>query len=91
AQADVAAQSAALRTAQIDLARTTIRAPISGRIGRSVATTGALATAAQTTPLTTIQRLDPIYVDVPQSSADLLRLRQQIASGDLARGGGAAR
>ena len=91
AQADVAAQQAALRSAQIDLARTTIRAPISGRIGRSVATTGALASAAQTTALTTIQRLDPIYVDVQQSSADLLRLRQQIAAGDLARGGQAAR
>ncbi|WBH16987.1 efflux RND transporter periplasmic adaptor subunit [Sphingomonas radiodurans] len=91
AQADVAAQQAALRSAQIDLARTTITAPISGRIGRAVATTGALVTAGQTTPLTTIQRLDPIYVDVPQSSADLLRLRQQISSGELSRGGGAAR
>ena len=91
AQADVAAQQAALRSAQIDLARTTIRAPISGRIGRSVTTTGALVSAAQTNPLTTIQRLDPIYVDVSQSSADLLKLRQQIAAGDLARGGTAAR
>jgi membrane fusion protein (multidrug efflux system) len=91
AQADVGAQQAALRSAQIDLARTTVRAPISGRIGRSIATTGALASAAQTTALTTIQRLDPIYVDVQQSSADLLRLRQQIAAGDLSRGGQAAR
>ncbi|KQN91089.1 hemolysin D [Sphingomonas sp. Leaf231] len=91
ARADVAAQQAALRSAQIDLARTTIRAPITGRIGRSVTTTGALVSAAQTTPLTTIQRLDPIYVDVSQSSADLLRLRQQIAAGDLSRGGKAAR
>ena len=91
ARADVAAQQAALRSAQIDLARTTIRAPISGRIGRSVTTTGALVSAAQTNPLTTIQRLDPIYVDVSQSSADLLKLRQQIAAGDLARGGTAAR
>lgn len=91
ARADVAAQQAALRSAQIDLARTTIRAPISGRIGRSIATTGALVTAGQADALTTIQRLDPIYVDVTQSSADLLRLRQQIAAGALARGGGAAR
>ncbi|KQT32376.1 hemolysin D [Sphingomonas sp. Leaf412] len=90
ATADVAVQQAALRSAQIDLARTTIRAPISGRIGRSVATTGALVTAQQTDPLTTIQRLDPIYVDVPQSSADLLRLRQQLMSGELTRGGQAA-
>lgn len=91
AQADVAAQQAALRTAQIDLSRTTVRAPISGRIGRAVATTGALASAAQTTALTTIQRIEPIYVDVQQSSADLLRLRQQMAQGDLSRGGQAAR
>ncbi|WP_246617056.1 efflux RND transporter periplasmic adaptor subunit [Sphingomonas yunnanensis] len=91
ARADVAAQQAALRTAQIDLARTTIRAPISGRIGRSIVTTGALVSSGQTTALTTIQRLDPIYVDVSQSSGDLLRLRQQIAAGALSRGGGAAR
>jgi len=91
AQADVSAQQAALRTAEIDLARTTIKAPISGRIGRSLVTTGSLATAAQTSPLATIQRLDPMYVDVPQSSADLLKLRQQLLAGSLARGGNAAR
>ncbi|WP_294190842.1 efflux RND transporter periplasmic adaptor subunit [uncultured Sphingomonas sp.] len=91
ARADVAAQEAALRSAQIDLSRTTVRAPISGRIGRSIATTGALVTSGQTTALTTIQRLDPIYVDVPQSSADLLALRQKISAGDLSRGGQAAR
>ena len=91
ARADVAAQQAALRSAEIDLARTTIRAPISGRIGRSVATTGALVSSAQTDALTTIQRIDPVYVDVTQSSADLLRLRQQLAAGDLSRGGKAAR
>ena len=89
ARADVAAQQAALRSAQIDLARTTIRAPISGRIGRSVSTTGALVTAAQTTPLTTIQRLDPIYVDIQQSSAELLTLRRQILAGQVARDGNA--
>ena len=91
AQADVAAQQAALRTAQIDLARTTVTAPISGRIGASVFTTGALASAAQANPLTTIQRLDPMFVDLTQSSADLLRLRQQMLSGAVARGGGDAR
>ena len=91
-RADVAAQQAALRTAQISLGRTTVRAPISGRIGRSVYTTGALVTAAQANPLTTIQRLDPIYVDVSQSSADILRLRQQVMAGQLSRAsGGAAR
>jgi membrane fusion protein, multidrug efflux system len=91
ARADVSAQQAALRSAQIDLGRTTIRAPISGRIGRSVVTTGALVSTGQADPLTTIQRLDPMYVDVPQSSADLLRLRRQIADGSLSRGGQAAR
>lgn len=89
ARADVAAQQAALRTAQIDLGRTTIRAPISGRIGRSLVTTGALVSAAQTNALATIQRLDPIYVDIQQSSADLLKLRQQIMSGQLSRDGNA--
>lgn len=91
AQADVAAQQAALRNAQIDLTRTTIRAPISGRIGRSTYTAGALVTAGQAEALTTIQRLDPMYVDIQQSSADVLNLRQQIMSGDLSRGGGAAK
>ncbi|WP_242416619.1 efflux RND transporter periplasmic adaptor subunit [Sphingomonas panni] len=91
AEADIAAQRAALQQAQIDLSRTTIRAPISGRIGRSVFTTGALVSAAQTNALATIQRLDPIYVDIQQSSADLLKLRQQIMDGDLSRGSGAAR
>ena len=89
AQADVAAQQAALRTAQIDLARTTIRAPITGRIGRSVFTTGALVSAAQSDALATIQRIDPIYVDIQQSSADLLKLRQQIMNGQLTRDGNA--
>lgn len=91
ARADVAAQQAALRSAEIDLARTTVRAPIAGRIGRSLSTTGALVSAGQANALTTIQRLDPMYVDVPQSSADLLSLRQRIAAGQLSRGGGAAR
>jgi membrane fusion protein (multidrug efflux system) len=89
ARADVAAQRAALATAEIDLARTTIRAPISGRIGRSVSTTGALVSASQTNALTTIQRLDPIYVDIQQSSSDVLKLRQQIMAGQVARDGNA--
>jgi len=83
ARADVQAQAAALRSAQIDLDRTIIRAPISGRIGRSLYTTGALVKAAQDNPLTTIQRLDPIYVDIQQSSADLLRLREQTIAGQI--------
>ncbi len=89
ARADVAAHQAALRSAEIDLARTTIRAPITGRIGRSVYTVGALVTAAQAAPLATIQRLDPIYVDIQKSSADLLKLRQQILAGQVARDGNA--
>lgn len=91
ARADVAAQEAALRTATIDLARTTVKAPIAGRIGRSAVTTGGLVTAGQTTALSTIQRLDPIFVDITQSSADQLRLRQQLLAGKLSRGAGAAR
>jgi membrane fusion protein (multidrug efflux system) len=89
ARADVQAQAAALRSAQIDLNRTVIRAPISGRIGRSLYTTGALVKAAQDQPLSTIQRLDPIYVDIQQSSADLLRLREQTLSGEVASDGSA--
>ncbi|MBY8829768.1 efflux RND transporter periplasmic adaptor subunit [Hephaestia mangrovi] len=91
AKADVAAQEAALQNAQINLGRTTVRAPISGRIGRSTYTTGALVTASQANPLTTIQRLDPIYVDIQESSADLLRLRQEMLAGKLAKDGDAAR
>jgi membrane fusion protein (multidrug efflux system) len=83
ARAEVKAQAATLRSAQIDLDRTTIRAPISGRIGRSMFTTGALVKSGQDDPLTTIQRLDPIYVDIQQSSADLLRLREQTLSGQV--------
>jgi len=91
ARADVAAQEAALRTATIDLGRTTVKAPISGRIGRSAVTTGGLVTASQTTALSTIQRLDPIYVDITQSSVDQLRLRKQLLAGNLSRGANAAR
>ncbi|GGZ17062.1 hemolysin D [Novosphingobium colocasiae] len=89
ARADVAAQQAALRSAQIDLARTTIRAPITGRIGRSVYTVGALVSASQTDALATIQRIDPIYVDIQQSSTELLKLRRQVMSGHLTREGSA--
>ena len=89
ARADVAAQRAALQSAEIDLARTTIRAPISGRIGRSLVTTGALVSASQATALTTIQKIDPVFVDISQTSAEILKLRQRIAEGDLTRGDGA--
>jgi membrane fusion protein (multidrug efflux system) len=91
AQADVGAQKAALQSAEINLRRTSIRAPISGRIGASTFTVGALVTAAQTQPLATIQRLDPIYVDINQSSVDLLKLRKSVLAGQVSREGNAAR
>jgi membrane fusion protein (multidrug efflux system) len=81
ASASVAQNAAALDTARINLRFTRVPAPITGRISRSLFTTGALVTSGQADPLTTIQRLDPIYVDVQQSSADLLALRQSLASG----------
>jgi membrane fusion protein (multidrug efflux system) len=73
---------AALDTARINLRFTTVPAPITGRIGRSLFTVGALVTSSQTDPLTTIQQLDPIYVDIQQSSADLLALRRSLAARD---------
>ena len=76
---------AALDTADINRKFTQVSAPISGRIGRSVVTTGALVSAAQAEPLTTIQRLDPIFVDIQQSSGVLLGLRRQLADGDVTR------
>src|SRR4051794_34420815 len=75
---NVEMQRGNLQDAEINLGRTMIRAPISGRIGISAYTTGALVTAQQSDALTTIQRLDPIYVDIQQSSADLLKLREQM-------------
>jgi len=83
AAAAVAQNRAALDTAKINLRYTTVPAPISGRIGRSLFTEGALVTAGQADPLATIQRLDPIYVDIQQSSAALLTLRRQLQSGGL--------
>jgi membrane fusion protein, multidrug efflux system len=85
AEAVVAQQKANLETAKINLDYTRITAPISGRIGRSLVTPGALLTADQTTALATIQTLDPIYVDINQSSAELLQLEQNAASGHLSR------
>ncbi len=87
AQADVASAKAQLESARINLAYTRVTSPISGRIGTSTVTPGALVTASQTTALATVQTLNPIYVDVAQSSSDLLRLRQQIAGGALAGAG----
>jgi membrane fusion protein (multidrug efflux system) len=83
ARADVESSSAAVDTAAINLKYTHVDAPISGRIGRSAFTPGALVTSGQTTAMTTVTQLDPIYVDVTQSSTDLLNLKRQMESGKL--------
>ncbi|MBH2562458.1 efflux RND transporter periplasmic adaptor subunit [Serratia marcescens] len=80
AVASVAQYQAALETARINLAYTQVRAPIAGRIGISSVTPGALVTASQTDALATLRALDPIYVDLTQSSAQLLKLRRQQAA-----------
>lgn len=80
-EADLAFAKAAVETARINLAYTRLTAPISGRIGRSTVTEGALVTANQPTALATIQQLDSMYVDVTQSTAELLKLKQNLANG----------
>ncbi|MCC4594583.1 efflux RND transporter periplasmic adaptor subunit [Xanthomonas campestris pv. phormiicola] len=82
-EAAVAAARASLQSAKINLDYTRIKAPIAGRIGTSTYTPGALVTSEQDTALTTINQLDPIYVDVTQTSAQLLALRKQLDSGVL--------
>ncbi len=86
AEAELAAAKAAVETARINLGYTKITAPISGRIGRSAVTDGALVTANQPAALATIQQLGAMYVDLTQSTADLLKLKQNLASGTLKRG-----
>jgi membrane fusion protein (multidrug efflux system) len=76
---------ASLAAAEVNLGFTQIRAPITGRIGRSIVTTGALVSAGQATALTTIQKLDPIFVDIQQSSSALLGFRRQLSGGSLTR------
>jgi len=83
AEADIDYSKAAVESARINLAYTRIKAPISGRIGKSNVTVGALATAYQGSPFATIQQLDPIYVDASQSSANLLQLKRNIAAGRI--------
>ncbi|HIU18229.1 MAG TPA: efflux RND transporter periplasmic adaptor subunit [Candidatus Avidesulfovibrio excrementigallinarum] len=90
AVADVAVQKAAVKTAAIRLDYTRVNAPISGRAGLSTVTAGALVTANQGEALTTIQQLDPMYVDVTQSSTEMLRLRRAMASGQLKADAGQA-
>lgn len=85
ADAEVAVARAAVDRARIDLDYTKVTAPISGRIGRSAVTAGALVTANQATALSTIQQLDPIYVDVTQSSTEILRFKRELEAGRIKR------
>lgn len=87
AEADISASQAALDNSKINLDFATVRAPISGQSSTSSVTVGALVTASQASPMVTIQQLDPLYVDITQSSAEMLRLREQINSGNLSRNG----
>lgn len=88
ADADVIAARAALKNARINLQYTKVIAPISGRIGKSSVTEGALVTSSQSSALATVQQLDPMYVDVTQSSDDFLKLKQAIASGTITHNDG---
>jgi membrane fusion protein (multidrug efflux system) len=81
AEAGIAQNAASLKIAQVNLRYTRVPAPISGRIGSSTVTEGALVTANQTDALTTITRLDPVYVDIQQSAADLIGLRRALSMG----------
>lgn len=91
ARAAVAQSQAALDTARINLRFTTVPAPIGGRIGRSLFTVGALVGASQSGPLAVIQRLDPINVDMQQSSAELVAMKNALARGGAAAGSAAVR
>lgn len=86
-EADIQTWQAAVQAARINLGYTKITAPISGRIGKSNVTDGAIVTAYQPIALATIQQLDPIYVDVPQSTTELLRLQKRLTAGRLVREG----
>jgi membrane fusion protein (multidrug efflux system) len=88
AVATAAQNKASADTAHINLVYTRLLSPISGRIGRSAVTEGALVTANQTTALATVQQLDPVYVDVTQPSTVLLRLKRELAAGQLVVTGG---
>jgi len=85
AEADIAAAKAAVQSAEINLGYTSVVSPVSGRIGRSQVTEGAYVQASSATLLATVQQLDPLYVDLAQSSAEVLRLRRALAEGKLQR------
>ncbi|MGE5284146.1 MAG: efflux RND transporter periplasmic adaptor subunit [Actinomycetota bacterium] len=90
-EADIEVWKATVQAARINLGYTRIVAPISGRIGRSDVTEGALVTAQQPAPLSVIQQLDPVYVDVPQSTSETLRLQRSLAGGRLNQDGAGQR
>lgn len=85
ADADVASARAQVANARINVVYTQVLSPITGRIGRALVTEGALVTSAQESPLATVQQLDPIYVDITQSSTEMLHLQRQLASGELTK------
>lgn len=85
------AAKAALESARINLAYTQVRSPISGRTGKSAVTEGALVTSGQASAMTTVQQLDPMYVDVTQSSDEFLRLKKELADGILKQENGKAK
>jgi membrane fusion protein, multidrug efflux system len=87
ADADVAAARAAEQTARINLGYTTVTSPVSGRIGRSAVTEGAYVQAGQATLLATVQQLDPVYVDLTQSTSEVMKLRRDLESGKLQSAG----
>ena len=87
AEAEVLSAKAALETARINLSYTRVSSPISGRIGKSSVTPGALVTGNQAAVLATVQQTDPIYVDVTQSSSEVLRMKRDLASGKLKKAG----
>jgi len=84
-EADVAAARAAVRTAEINLGYTRVKSPIAGRIGRAEVTEGAYVRQAEANLMATVQQLDPIYVDLTRSSAEVLRLQRQLEAGNLVR------
>lgn len=88
ARAEIGVAQAELKTARINLEYTDISSPIAGRIGKSEVTAGALVTANQATALAKVQQLDPMYVDMTQSSRELLRMRRDLESGRITRPGG---
>ena len=87
AEAQLQLNRAALKTATINLSYTPIKAPVSGRIGKSSVTPGAMLTAYQSTPLAVIQQMDPSYVDVTQSAGEILQLRRNLESGHISTNG----